>query len=95
MGRMAAPELRLSIDALKSQIGPVSTSAEAECWWPLALRIDDTIELGDPASHRLLWAVSDVIRALKRSGTPDLDRVRQAVTEIEGRLTPTPGAAAQ
>ena len=53
MGRMAAPELRLSIDALKSQIGPVSTSAEAECWWPLALRIDDTIELGDPASQHV------------------------------------------
>jgi len=93
MGRAAAPELRSFLDALKAQIGPVSTTAEAERWWPLALRIDDTIELDDPASHRLLWAVSDVIRALKHSGEPDLDRVRQAVTDIEGRFAPA--AAAQ
>ena len=93
MGSATWQELKTSVDALKARIGPVSTTADAEPWWPLALSIDDTMTrdavvpaFRRQASHTLLWAVSDVIRTLKRSGEPNLDRVRDALTDLEGKL---------
>jgi hypothetical protein len=96
MGMAAGPELQNFVEALKARIGPVSTTAEAEHWWPLALHIDasmsvnDTLPADSKASHSLLWAVSDVIRALKRSHKPDLGRVVTALSELERRLPATP-----
>lgn len=97
MGMAAGPELQTFVDALKARLGPVSTVAEAEHWWPLALHIDASISFDETlpaqrkASHRLLWAVSDVIRALKRSHEPDLGRVVAALSELERRPPATSG----
>ncbi|WP_152046288.1 hypothetical protein [Aureimonas psammosilenae] len=85
------------IERLEKRIAPDATLSQAEEWWSLALTIGSSLERDDEssgeekaASHRLLWAVSAAVRAVKRFERPDQAAIHSVLASLERSVRDRP-----